>query len=186
MPRPYQGVWSQRTQDWGSLHTRDWEPVTITLSSTLIGGKGGAGPSLLHTTLEGPMEYVNARWAWSQHGFLHGIEWIMFHGHLNYFQRPSLGGWLDTKLGDHGTPNAYNRWFILFYHVWGPTWIETHWNSIWLGAQSHMTSHYTWGSVTTLLDFKGVLGWPFGLFLLSSHNFMVMALGLCVKWPLVS
>ena len=33
------------------------------ISSTLIGGKGGAGPSsLLHTTLEGPMEYVNARW----------------------------------------------------------------------------------------------------------------------------
>jgi hypothetical protein len=30
-------------------------------SSTLIGGKGGAGPSSLHTTLEGPMEYVNAR-----------------------------------------------------------------------------------------------------------------------------
>jgi hypothetical protein len=30
---------------------------------TLIGGKGGAGPSsLLHTVLEGPpMEYVNAR-----------------------------------------------------------------------------------------------------------------------------
>ena len=32
-------------------------------SSTLIGGKGGAGPSsLLHTTLEGPAEYVDARW----------------------------------------------------------------------------------------------------------------------------
>ena len=33
-------------------------------SSTLIGGKGeGAGPSsLLRTTLEGPTEYVNARW----------------------------------------------------------------------------------------------------------------------------
>jgi hypothetical protein len=31
-------------------------------SSTLIGGKGGAGPSSLHTTLEGPLEYVNARW----------------------------------------------------------------------------------------------------------------------------
>jgi len=39
------------------LRTRD--PYT---SSTLIGGKGGAGPSLLHTTLEGPTEYVNARW----------------------------------------------------------------------------------------------------------------------------
>ena len=27
-------------------------------SSTLIGGKGGAGPSSLQTTLEGPTEYV--------------------------------------------------------------------------------------------------------------------------------
>ena len=31
-------------------------------SSTLIGAKGGAGSSSLHTTLEGPTEYVNARW----------------------------------------------------------------------------------------------------------------------------
>jgi hypothetical protein len=31
-------------------------------SSTLIGGKGGAGPSSLHTMLEGPTEYVNSRW----------------------------------------------------------------------------------------------------------------------------
>ena len=31
-------------------------------SNTLIGGKGGASPSVLHTTLEGPTEYVNERW----------------------------------------------------------------------------------------------------------------------------
>ena len=32
-------------------------------SSTLIGGRGGASPSSLHTMLQGPMEYVNdARW----------------------------------------------------------------------------------------------------------------------------
>ena len=31
-------------------------------SSTLIGGKGWLGLSLLHTTLEGLTEYVNARW----------------------------------------------------------------------------------------------------------------------------
>ena len=30
-------------------------------SSTLIGREGGAGPSLLHTMLEGPKEYANAR-----------------------------------------------------------------------------------------------------------------------------
>ena len=39
------------------LRARDHHTLT-----TLIGGKGGAGPSsLLHPTLEGP-EYVNARW----------------------------------------------------------------------------------------------------------------------------
>ena len=31
-------------------------------SSTLIGGEGRVGPSLLHTTLGGPTEYVNAKW----------------------------------------------------------------------------------------------------------------------------
>ena len=31
-------------------------------SSTLIGEKGGAGPSSIHTMLEGPAENVNARW----------------------------------------------------------------------------------------------------------------------------
>ena len=82
----------------------------------------------------------------------------MFHGHLDYFQKPPLGGRPNTKPGDHGTPNAHNRWFILFYHVWGPAWIEIHWNSIWLRTRSHMASHYIWGSMTTLCDFRGVLG----------------------------
>ena len=32
-------------------------------SSTLIGGKSGAGPDSLHTlTIEGPPEYVSATW----------------------------------------------------------------------------------------------------------------------------
>ena len=31
-------------------------------SSTLIGGKGRTVPRLLHTMLDGPMVYVNARW----------------------------------------------------------------------------------------------------------------------------
>jgi hypothetical protein len=47
---------------------------------------------------------------------------------------------------------------IIFYHAWGPTWIEIHWNSIWLRARSHTASHYTWGSMTTLHDLRGVLG----------------------------
>ena len=51
-------------------------------------------------------------------------------------------------------PNAHNCYFIMFDHVW----IEIHWNNIWLRAPSHRTPHYTWGSVTTLRDFGGVLG----------------------------
>ena len=48
----------------------------------------------------------------------------------------------NTNLKNHSTPNAHQHWFILFYHVWGPAWIETHWNSIQLRARSHVTSHY--------------------------------------------
>ena len=88
----------------------------------------------------------------------------MFHGRLDCIHKPPHGGKPITKPGDHGTPTAHNRWFILFYHVWGPAWIEIHWNSIWSRARSHMTSHYTWGSVTTLHDFGGVLGRPLDTF----------------------
>ena len=78
-------------------------------SNILIGGKGGAGPSLLHTALEGPMEYVIARWMKSLHRFLHGIKWITIHHHLDYFHKPPLGNRPNMKPGDHGTLNAHNR-----------------------------------------------------------------------------
>jgi hypothetical protein len=39
------------------------------------------------------------------------------HGHLDYFQKPSLGGRPTTKLGDHDTLNAHNHCFILFYQM---------------------------------------------------------------------
>ena len=99
-----------------------------------------------------------------QHGFLHGIKWIMFHGHLDYFQKAPIGGRPNTKPRDRGTPSAHNCWFILFYHVWGPHMNRHYWNSIWLRALSDMTSHYTWRSVTTLHDFGSVLGRPLDIF----------------------
>ena len=88
----------------------------------------------------------------------------MFHGHLGYFQKPLLGGRPNLNLGDHGTPSAHNRWFILFYHIRGPAWKKIHWNSNGPRAQSHVTSHYTWGSVTTLHKFGGVLERPLDTF----------------------
>ena len=47
------------------------------------------------------------------YGSLRDIEWIIFHGHLDCSQKPPFGGRPNTKpLGDHGTPNAHNNWFI--------------------------------------------------------------------------
>ena len=51
-------------------------------SSTLIGGKGGAGPSSLHTTLEGPMEVceckmdVKSTWTPTWHRMGH-VSWSL-------------------------------------------------------------------------------------------------------------
>ena len=153
---------SPRTLEWGPLHTRDREPVTTSTSSTLIGGNGRAGPSsLLHTMLEGATEWVceckmDVK---SLHGFLRGMECVssslgLFSKTASRRCRPT------TSPGDHGIPNAHNRWFILLYHVWGPAWMKIHWISNWLRARSHMASHYTRGSVTTRHDFGGVLEQP--------------------------
>jgi len=105
---PYSWKWEHLRPMFSHMRLRDRDHCT---SSTLIGGKGRANPSSPHTTLEGPMEYVNAKWwMWSLHGFLHGIRWSMFHGHLGYFQIPPLGGRPNTKLEDHGIPNTHNNW----------------------------------------------------------------------------
>jgi hypothetical protein len=120
---------------------------------------------------------VKSTWIPTWHQMDH-VSWS-----LGLFSKPPLGGRPNTKPGDCGTPNAHNCWFILFYHMGGPTWIGICWNSISLRAWSHVTSHYAWGSMTTLHDFWRCFGTDFGHFLLGSHSFMVTALGSCVKWP---
>ena len=105
-------------------------------------------------------------WTWMQDGCTVYMDSYMasngscFMVSWTTFKKPLLGGKPHTKPGDHGIPNTHDCWFILFYHVWGPAWIDIHWNIIQPRARSHMTSHYTWGSVTTLHDFWGILGRP--------------------------
>jgi hypothetical protein len=169
------------------LHTRDWEPMTITLQALSLVEK--AEPVQVRFTLR----LRDRRNKWMQDGckvymdsFLHGIKWIMFMVTWTIFQKPPLGGRSNIKPRDYGISNVHNRWFILFCHLWRSTWIEIYWNSDWLSAMAHMTSHYTWGSAGTTAWFWRCVGTAFGHFLLGSHNFMVvMALGSCVKWPLL-
>jgi hypothetical protein len=84
-------------------------------SSTLIGGKGGASPSSLHTTLEGPTEYVHARWdvkpTWipTWHRMDH-VPWSL----VLFSKKPSLEGRFNTKPGDHGIPNTHTVDLLYF------------------------------------------------------------------------
>ena len=104
-------------------------------SSTLNSGKGGADLRLLHTMLEGLTEYVPSYVASDWSRFL--ITWTTLKNHLLEVRRR------NTKLG---TMTLWTLITLLFYHVWGSAWIKIHWNSIWLRTQSHMASHYIWGS----------------------------------------
>ena len=86
-------------------------------------------------------------------------HWMdMFHGHLDCSNNHLLEVGLIQNRETMTLWMLTTRYFIMFYHVWGPAWIELHWNSIWLRAWSHMTWHYTWGSGTTLDDFGSVSG----------------------------
>ena len=123
---------------------------------------------------------VRCMWMWSLHGYPHGIKWIVVHVHLDYSQKPPLGGRFNAKRGDHDTPIAHHRWLFYFYHVCIPAWIETHRDSIWLRTRSHVTSEFTQEHVITLHDVGGCVGTAFGHFLVGSHRFMVTALGSCV------
>ena len=50
---------------------------------------------------------------WMQDGFLHGIKWIMFHGHLDYLQKPFLGDRPNTKPRDHGMHSERSQTLIM-------------------------------------------------------------------------
>ena len=87
------------------------------IASTLIGGKSGAGPSSLHTTLEGPKEHTNegktdvkSTWISTWYRMDH-VSWS-----LGLFSKTTL---LEVSLTQNHweTMNAHIRWFLLFYHV---------------------------------------------------------------------
>ena len=76
-------------------HSHNWLPHTRLRAhdhytpSTLISGKSGASPSLLHTTLQGSTKYVNARWCkvhmdsyMASNGACFMVTWIIFQNHL--------------------------------------------------------------------------------------------------------
>jgi hypothetical protein len=111
----------------------------------------------------------------ASNGYVCMVTWPLF-------KILSLGGRPNTKPGDRGTLNAHNRWFILFRHVWGHAWIKTLIKIAFGWGPGHIWLHTTLEGPWP--HFGGCFGTAFGHFFLGSHNFMVTALGLYVKWPL--
>ena len=67
--------------------------------------------------------------------------------------------------------DPYKLRFVDIAFGWGPS-------HIWFHTTLEVRDHTTW--------FWRCLGTSFGYFPLGSHNFMVTALGTCVKWPWVA
>ena len=174
-------LWEDSWGYLGPLHTRDWEPVSIALQTLSLVGK--AEPIQVRFTLrlrdqwsmwmqDGCKVYMDFYMASNVSCFM--VTWIVLKNHF-----------LEVGLTQHWMIMALRTFTIVglyyFYHMWGLAWIKIYWNSIWL--RSPMSSHYTWGSVTTLHEFGGVLGRPLDTFFWALTT--VMALGSCVKWPLI-
>ena len=140
------------------LHKRDWEPVTVTLQALSLVEK--AEPVQVRSTLcsrdqrsmwmpDGCKVHMDSYMASNGSCFL--VTWTIFKNHL--LEVGLTQNWETMALR---TLTAVDLFW--FYHEWGPAWIEIHWNSSWLRARSHINSHYTRGSVTTLHDFGMCLG----------------------------
>ena len=99
------------------------------------------------------------------------VTWIVL-------KNPPLGGNPNTKPGNHGTLYTHNRWFILFYHVRGPAWMNIDRNITSGWWPNHVRLHTTlegpWPHCTILEVWWD--GRPLDTFLWGSHNFMVTAL----------
>ena len=129
-------------------------------SSTLVGGKSGAGRSCftLHLRVQRSMwmqdeckVYMDSYMASNGSCFM--FTWTLFKNHL-------LKVGLTQKQETLALRNLTTVDLLYFIMCEDHAWIEIHWTSIWLRARSHMTSHYTWGLVTTLHNFGSVLKWP--------------------------
>jgi hypothetical protein len=102
------------------------------------------------------------------------VTWTTFRNHLLEVKP-------NTKPRDHGTIEcSHPLIYSILSCVRDRLEYKIHSNSSWLRAQSHITSHYTRGSVTAIHDFGDVFGQPLTLSFGRSQS-RGTALGSCVK-----
>ena len=110
--------------------------------STLVGGKGGVGPSSLHIVLEGHNKVsectmdIKFTWilTWQQ---TNNISWS-----FGLFSQTTARGRLDAKTKRLWRSGIANHFFIRFHHVWEPRMNRNHRNIIGRGP-GHIKLHTT-------------------------------------------
>jgi hypothetical protein len=160
----------------GPLHTWQWGPMAIALQAHSLVEKMELVQ--VHFTLhlrdqsnkwmqDGYKVYIDFYMASNGSCFM--VTWTIFTNHL-----------LEVGLTQHmALQNLTTIDSLYFIMCENPTWINFHWNSIWLRV-SHIWFHTHLKACDHTIWFWN---WS-GTHPLGSNNFMVMALGLCIKWPL--
>ena len=132
------GMVSQACLELGPLHTRDWEPVTITLQALSLVEKAEAGPSTLPSTLEGPTEYQDGCTIYmksyvASNGSCFMITWTIFKNHLLEVgltqNRETTALWKLTAVGLFYftmCEDPCKQIFIGTIFGWGPSHIWLH------------------------------------------------------------
>jgi hypothetical protein len=165
-----------RSRQWGPICTRDWEPMTITLPPALSLVEKVEMVQVRRFTLclrhqrsmwmqDGRKVYMDSYMA--SNGTCFMVTWTAFKNHL-----------LEVGLTQNRETIALQTLVTVdlfyFYHVWGPAWLEIHWNGNWLRVHSHLTSHYIWGFVTHCMTLKvcwdGLWTLSFGLSQFHGHG----------------
>ena len=147
-------------RSWGPLYIWNWGHMTIALQALSLVEKTEAvqicftlhlRDQLSKWKQDGCKVYKDSYMA--SNGACFMVTWIISKNHL-----------LEIGLTQNRETMALQSLttieFLHFIVYEDPLWIEIHWNDIWLRAQSHMASHYSWGPVTTLRDFGSILGRP--------------------------
>ena len=153
-------------------------------SSTLIGGNGGAGPSLLHTTRlrdqrsmwmqDGCNVYMDSYVALNESHFM--VTWIIFKNHL--LEVGLTQNWETMSLRTLTTIDL--SYFIMYED---PVCIEIQWNRIWQRT-SHMWLHTTlegpWPHYYMISEvpWDGLWALPFEALTISRSQLLAS----CVKW----
>ena len=145
---------------YGPLHTEDWGTVTIEIQALSLVEK--ANLVQVHFTIR-----LRDQWSmWMQDGYQVNMDsymesngscvmvtWTMFKNYLLEVGLTQLHEIMAFRI-------LITVDFSYFIMCEALAWIEIHWNSIWLRAQSHMTLNCTWGPMSTPHDFGSVLGQP--------------------------